>query len=487
MSSAVSEKPTRPGDDIVALDARAMVQAIRSKHLSCREVMAAHLNRIEAVNPTVNAIVSLRPREDLLAEADAADHDLARGRWRGPLHGLPHAVKDLAATRGLRTTFGSPLFADFVPGHDALFVERLRAAGAILIGKTNVPEFGLGSQTYNPVFGSTGNAYDPALTSGGSSGGAAVALALGMVPLADGSDFAGSLRNPAGWNGVFGFRPSAGRVPSLPEPEGYLQQLSTDGPMARTVADLSLLLSVMSGADSRAPLARPEPPLCAALLDGDVAGRRIGWLGDLDGALAMEDGILPLCERALGALAAAGCAVEPARLGMPAADIWACWLTWRHALVAGKFGGLYADAAKRALLKPELIWEIEGGLRLTAGDLYIAAAARTRLYQAFTALFERFDALALPSAQCFPFARDVAWPTAIAGRPMDSYHRWMEVVVPGTLSGCPVVGLPAGAGGASDRPSGLQLIGRPGADRELLRLASAFEAERRPLRRLPDR
>ncbi len=467
------------------LDACAMIEAIRAKRLSCREVMAAHLDQIEAVNGAVNAIVSPRPREDLLAEAEAADVDLARGHWRGPLHGLPHAVKDLAATRGLRTTFGSPLFADFVPGHDALFVERLRAAGAILIGKTNVPEFGLGSQTYNPVFGSTGNAFDSTLTAGGSSGGAAVALALRMVPLADGSDFAGSLRNPAGWNGVFGFRPSAGRVPSLPEPEGYLQQLSTDGPMARTVADLSLLLSVMSGTDSRAPLARREPPLPAALPEGDSAGRRIGWLGDLDGALAMEDGILPLCEQALGTLTDAGCHVEPARLGMSAAEIWACWLTWRHALVAGRFGALYAAPAKRALMKPELIWEIEGGLRLSAVDLYIASAARTRLYQAFAALFARYDALALPSAQCFPFRRDVAWPTAIAGHPMDSYHRWMEVVVPGTLSGSPVVCLPAGRGGANDLPSGLQLIGRPGTDHDLLRLARTFEARSQPVRRLP--
>ncbi len=482
-----TEPQQAPPGEIVGLDAVAMVAAIRAGALSCREVMVAHLDRIEANNGAVNAIVSLRPREALLAEAEAADRDRAAGRWRGALHGLPHAVKDLAATRGLRTTFGSKLFADFVPDHDALFVERLRAAGAIIIGKTNVPEFGLGSQTYNPVFGSTGNAYDPTLTAGGSSGGAAVALALRMVPLADGSDFAGSLRNPAGWNGVFGFRPSAGRVPSLPEPEGYLQQLSTDGPMARTVGDLALLLSVMSGADPRAPLARPEPPLAAVPLDGDGPGRRIGWLGDLAGALALEDGILPLCEHALGALTAAGCVVEPAQLAMPAADIWTCWLTWRHALVAGKFAPLYADPVKRKMLKPELIWEIEGGLRLTAGDLYVASVARTRLHQAFAQLFARFDALALPSAQCFPFARDIAWPTAIAGRAMDSYHRWMEVVVPGTLSGCPVVCLPAGPGGARGLPGGLQLIGRPGDDHALLRIARAFEVQSRPLSRLPAR
>ena len=467
------------------LEATALSAAIASRAVSCRAVMAAHLARIEAANPAVNAIVSLRPPEALLAEADLCDDELRRGLSRGPLHGFPHAVKDLAPTRGLTTTYGSPLFADHVPAHDGLFVERLRSAGAIIVGKTNVPEFGLGSHTYNPVFGATGNAHDPALSAGGSSGGAAVAVALRMVPLADGSDFAGSLRNPAGWNGVFGLRPSAGRVPALPEPEGYLQQLSTDGPMARTVADLALLLSAMSGSDARAPLSLAEPPLPAALLDGDVRGTRIGWLGDLGGALAMEDGILPLCETALGALRAAGCDIEAATLGIEPARVWACWLVWRHALVAGKFRRTFEDLQARAKLKPELVWEIEGGLRLTATDLYDASVTRTALHAAFTRLFERFDALALPSAQVFPFSREQQWPREIAGRTMNTYHRWMEVVVPGTLSGCPVICLPAGVGGTPARPSGIQLIGRPRGERELLRLARAYEVENRPLDRLP--
>ncbi len=471
--------------EIVALDATAMVAAIATRELSCREVMEAHLARIEAVNGTYNAIVSLRSSDALLAEADEADAAVARGDAVGPLHGLPHAVKDLAATKGLRTTFGSLLFADFVPTHDALFVERLRAAGAILIGKTNVPEFGLGSHSYNPVFGTTRNAFDSELSAGGSSGGAAAALALRLVPLADGSDFMGSLRNPAGWNGVFGFRPSAGRVPSLPEPEGYLQQLSVDGPMARSVGDLALLLSVMSGDDPRAPLGRAEPPLPAAILESPVAGWRIGWLGSYAGALPTESGIIELCEEALGSLRAAGCEVEAAELGMPAAEIWTCWLTWRHALVAGCYSALFADPAKRALMKPELIWEIEGGLRLSAVDLYAASQARTRLFKRMLSLFERYDALALPSAQVFPFAQELDWPKNIAGKTMDSYHRWMEVVVVGTMSGCPVVCLPAGLGDPSRLPSGLQLIGRPGKDRELLRLARAYEVEARPADWLP--
>ena len=375
---------------IVALDAAAMAAAIAARELSCREVMEAHLARIEAVNGLYNAIVSQRPADVLLAEADAADAAVARGEALGPLHGLPHAVKDLAATKGLRTTFGSPLFANFVPTHDALFVERLRAAGAIVIGKTNVPEFGLGSHSYNRVFGTTRNAYDLALSAGGSSGGAGAALALRMVPLADGSDFMGSLRNPAGWNGVFGLRPSAGRVPSLPVPEGYLHQLSTDGPMARSVGDLALLLSVMSGADPRAPLARAEPPLLGTVVEESVSGRRIGWLGGYAAALPTEPGILELCERALSSLKAAGCEVEEAGLGMPAAEIWTCWLIWRHALMAGRFAASYVDPAKRALMKPELVWEIEGGLTLSVVDLHAASQART---PAFRALPRPFRAL----------------------------------------------------------------------------------------------
>ena len=472
--------------EIVSLDATALSATIGARKVSCREVMAAHLARIEVANPAVNAIVSLRPPEALLAESEHCDDELARGVSRGPLHGFPHAVKDLAQTRGLRTTWGSRLHYDHVPSHDALFVERLRAAGAILIGKTNTPEFGLGSHTFNEVFGATGNAFDPALSAGGSSGGAAVALALRMVPLADGSDFAGSLRNPAGWNGVFGLRPSAGRVPALPEPEGYLSpQLVTDGPMARTVADLSLLLSVMSGADPRAPLSLADPPLPAALLAGDVRGRRIGWLGDLDGALPMEAGILPLAERALGALAAAGCEVEPATLGLDEERLWRCWLVWRHALIAGRQAGTYADPALREKLKPEMVFEIEGGLRLSARDLYEASATRTALRATMLRLLDRFDALALPSAQVFPFPRGWRWPREIGGRQMDTYHRWMEVVIPGTLSGCPVVCLPAGFGGTPARSSGLQLIGHPGGERELLRLARAFEFQSRPIERLP--
>ena len=290
---------------IVLMTAVELSQAIRDRKVSCREVMNAYLDHIEALNPTVNAIVSLRDRAELLAEADAADARLERGEYAGWMHGFPHAVKDLAATQGLRTTFGSPILQDFIPPEDAILVDRLRRSGAIIIGKTNTSEFGLGSQTYNNVFGTTLNAYDATKSAGGSSGGTAAALAMRLLPVADGSDMSGSLRNPAAFNNVFGMRPSQGRVPFGPANEVFVQQLGYEGPMARTVTDLSMLLAVMAGYDDRAPLSiEQDPNRFRESLKGDVLGIRICWLGDLGGYLAMEPGIsscaaprLPQCSR----------------------------------------------------------------------------------------------------------------------------------------------------------------------------------------------
>src|ERR1043165_6199917 len=277
-----------PAPEIVQWDARRLSEAIHARAVSCVEVMTAYLEQIDRLNPTVNAIVSLEPRESLLGQARQRDEALARGESLGWMHGFPHAVKDLMLTRGIRSTWGSPLLADFVPDVDAIAVERLRRAGAILIGKTNVPEFGLGSQTYNPVFGTTRNAYDLSRTAGGSSGGAAAALALRMLPVADGSDHAGSLRNPAAFNNVLGFRTTFGCVPSA-EADAFLPALGVVGPMARTAADLARLLSVLAGSDPRAPLSsRDDPARFAAPLDRNVRGTRIGWLGDFGGHVPFE-------------------------------------------------------------------------------------------------------------------------------------------------------------------------------------------------------
>jgi amidase len=457
------------------LDAVELSRAIHAKRVSCREVMEAHLDHIGRVNPGANAIVSLRPREALMAEARERDDRLARGETTGWMHGFPHAVKDLAATAGLRTTSGSPLFEEHVPQADAIVVERMRAAGAIVIGKTNTPEFGLGSQTYNPVFGTTTNAYDPSRTAGGSSGGAAVALALRMVPVADGSDAAGSLRNPPGWNNVVGLRPSRGRVPFGPTPEVFAQQFLTEGPMGRSVADAAMLLTVMAGPDARTPLALGgNPRAFAQALEVDVRGRRIGWLSGLAGQLPFEPGVLDLCRGALGAFEAIGCAVEDAGLDFPRERIWDSFVTLRSWLNAGTLRPLYADPAKRARLKPEAVWEVETGMRLSGEQVFAASLARSELYQAVRGLLERFDCLVLPTAQMFPFDAEMHWPAEIDGVPMDSYHRWMEVVALPTLCGLPTMAMPAGFD-PRGLPMGLQIIGRWRDDLSVLRLARAYE------------
>ncbi|GAA3541532.1 amidase [Zobellella aerophila] len=461
--------------ELVQLEALALSRAIRSRAVSCREVMQAYLAHIEAVNPQVNAIVSLQDGERLLAQADERDRQLARGEYLGWLHGIPQAIKDLSPSAGIRTTLGSPLFRDHVPEQDGTMVSRIRREGAIFIGKTNTPEFGLGSQTYNTVFGATRNAYDHGRTAGGSSGGAAVALAMRMLPVADGSDMMGSLRNPAAFNNVFGFRPSFGRVPYGPAPDVFGQQLATEGPMGRSVADVARLLATQAGPDPRAPLAIAEDPaVFAGKLFRDFSGARIGWLGDWQGYLPMETGVLSLCEQALQHFGELGCEVEPLVPEFDPASLWQCWLTLRHWAVAGNLGELYADPGKRALLKPEARWEVEGGLALSALDVHKANLIRSAWYQSLRLLFERYDFLVLPTAQVFPFEVTEPWPKHIQGTVMDSYHRWMEVVIPGTLSGCPVANLPAGFN-AAGLPMGLQVIGPHQADLAVLQLAHAYE------------
>ena len=358
-------------------------------------------------------------------------------------------------------------------------VARIRAAGAVIIGKTNTPEFGLGSHTFNDVFGVTGNAYDPGRSAGGSSGGAAVALALGMLPVADGSDFMGSLRNPAGWNNVFGFRPSQGRVPAAPVQDAYLSQLATDGPMARHVGDLALLLSTQAGYDPRAPLSLAgDAAVFAGDLSADVSGRRIGWLGDLDGYLPMEPGVLEACEAGLGRLEDVGCQVEPARLPLPPEAVWETWLVWRKVLVAARLAPHLRDPAQREKVKPEAQWEHDQGREVSAEAFMAASVERTAFFQAMLGLFERFDVLALPSAQVWPFDKALRWPgeirTARGVVAMDTYHRWMEVVIYATLAGLPAISVPAGFG-PQGLPMGLQLIGRPRGDFELLQLANSYE------------
>ena len=469
-------KPPAPADDeLTALDATALSEAIHARRVTCREVMAAYLARIHRLNPRYNALVSLRPDDALLAEAAACDAELAAGRSRGWLHGIPQAIKDLAHARGLPTTLGSPLMAGFVATEDGLMTARMKAAGCIVIGKSNVPEFGLGSHTFNPVFGTTRNAFDPDRSAGGSSGGAAVALALGLLPVADGSDFMGSLRNPAAWNNVFGLRPSQGRVPLWPATDVWIQQLATEGPMARSVRDLARLLRTQAGWSADTPLSIADgADWAGAGGTFDLKSQRIGWLGDLDGYLPMEAGILAACERGLRRLEGLGCAVAPARLGGPPERVWAAWLVWRRVLVASRIAPFFLKDAHRAHIKPEAVWEYEQAQGCTASQFMAASVARTQFHQQMLRLFEQHDFLALPAAQVWPFDAAERWPRQIAGRTMDSYHRWMEVVIYASFAGLPCISVPVGFDGRG-LPMGLQLIGRPQADGAVLRLAAAYE------------
>ncbi|GAB0114326.1 amidase [Acidisoma sp. C75] len=467
--------------DPTALSATALVEAIATRRLSAAETMAAFLDRIERINPGVNALVSLRPRAALMAEAEAAD----RQAGHGPLHGLPIAIKDLENAAGLPTTQGSPLFRDALAEADSPMVARLRAAGAIIIGKTNVPEFGFGSHTYNPIFGTTRNAYDQSRSAGGSSGGAAVALATRMLPLADGSDHGGSLRNPAAFNNIYGMRPSFGRIPAEAM-DAFAASPGVLGPMARSVEDLALLLAVQAGPDPAMPLSiRQTGAAITAPLDTSIAGRRIGWLGDLGGYLAMEPGILALCEEGLRVLEDLGCIVEPLSLGFSMAELWEAWTTIRSWGIAAALGEAYADPAKRPLLKPEAQWEVARGLALSGQAVSAALAARTRFFHHLRGLFARFDHLALPSAQVFPFPAEWRWPQEIAGRAMDSYHRWMEVVVPATAAQSPAISLPLGFDGRG-LPMGMQILGPYAQELSCLQLAAAYDrATRWPERRKP--
>jgi amidase len=359
--------------EILELSTTDLSGLIHARKVAPSEVMAAWLGRVAAVNGAVNAIVSLRDPDELMAEARVLDDVAPRG-W---LHGIPLAVKDLLATRGLRTTWGSPIHADHVPEADDLLVGRMRAAGAVVAAKTNVPEWGQGSHSFNPVFGVTRNPYDLTRSAGGSSGGAAAALATRMAWVADGSDMMGSLRNPAGFCNVYGFRPTWGLVPGDAEGDTHLATLATEGPMARTVEDVARFLMVQAGENPEVPFGRAVPDVLSGLERG-VKGLRIGWLADWGGAYGVEPGILEACEAGLAVLQGLGAEVEHLAAPFPAEEMWSSWVTLRAMLNAGGKRALAEDAALRAQTKPETIWEIEQGSGLSAAAVYEASVIRSR-------------------------------------------------------------------------------------------------------------
>ena len=460
--------------DLTSLSAIALSNMIHQRQVSCKEVMLSYLEQIHKFNPRVNAIVSLLPDEQLIDLAKEKDDQFHQIEDLGFLYGFPLAPKDLAGVRGIPSTMGSPIFRNNTHAQDAVVVERMRAAGGILIGKTNVPEFGLGSHTYNTLFGTTLNSYDLSKSAGGSSGGAAVALALNMLPIADGSDFGGSLRNPSTWNNVYGLRPSLGRVPSGNGLEVYYDQLPTDGPMAKNVSDLAMMLSIHAGFDSRYPLSLKESPqLFQQALESSMQGKKIAWLADFNAYLPMEAGLLKACEDSLHYFNDMGCSVELVTPQFDMQKLWKAWLDLRAFVTGGKLLPLYQNPEQRKLLKPEAIWEIEQSLTLKASDVFAASMTRTAWIRELQRLFNTYDALVLPSAQVFAFDANLTWPKEIAGRTMDTYHRWMEVVIGPTLAGVPVLSLPAGF--HQGVPFGLQLIGKPQGELEILKMGFAWE------------
>ncbi|MHA7685887.1 amidase [Cupriavidus sp. PET2-C1] len=460
------------------LSASQLAEALRRHEFSCRDLMQATLTRIHALNPVFNAIVNLAPDESLLAQADMADADLARGRDRGWLHGIPIAIKDFADAVGFPTTKGCELLAANMPRTDSIMTARLKDAGCIVIGKTATPELGLGSHTFSSLWGVTRNAWDTEVSAGGSSGGAAVSLAQRMLPLADGSDGMGSLRNPAGWNHVFGMRPSQGRIPQAGTSDVWIDLLSNEGPMGRSIRDVGRLLATQSGFDARSPLSMQMPLGWneAEPTDPDLLkGMRIGWLGDIGGHLAMEPGVLDTCRDALRHFEAAGAVVEEVPLGFDPALLWECWLTWRRAVAGPRVGALLQLPGAREKIKPEAQWEYECSQGMSFNDFREATQVRTRYYQHMHSLLQRWDLLVLPSAQCWPFHAEERWPKHISGREMDTYHRWMEVSIYSSLGGLPSLVVPAGFHSNGRWPMGMQLMGRYGGDADVLRAGAAYE------------
>jgi amidase len=457
--------------DICFMTATELAGKIRSRELSAREVMQAHLDQIERLNPRLNAIVTMIEPGEALALADAADEALARGDAVGPLHGLPIAHKDLEPTAGMRTTFGSPIFRDFVPEEDSLIVSRLVQAGALRIGKTNVPEFGAGSHTFNPVFGPTRNPYDLSKTCGGSSGGAAVALAAGMLPIADGGDHGGSLRNPGNFNNIVGFRPSAGRVPSYPSSLAWYM-LSVKGPLARTVQDVALMMSAIAGPDPRSPLSIPEPgSIFSAPLERDFSGCRVAWSPTL-GGLPMDPRIIAVLESALPVLEQLGCDVETAEPDFSGVD--EAYLTLRGWTMAAGQEASYRE--HRDQLKDTIIWNIEYGQKLSGADVSRAEIVRSDVFQRMRRFFQDYDYLLCPVNQAPPFDIEIEYPAEIAGVAMENYISWMKSAYYISFTGLPAISVPAGF--TSDDPPlpvGLQIVAPWQQDLAALQLAHAFE------------
>jgi amidase len=465
-------------DAICFMRAVDLVDLIRKKQVSSREVMAAHLTQIKRVNPKVNAIVTLVPEDQLMAQAAAADEALSKGRWLGPLHGLPIGVKDLHETHGLRTTYGSPIHKDNVPDFDCRVVQREKAAGAIVIGKTNVPEFGLGSQTFNKVFGPTRNPYNVTKTCGGSTGGGAAALATGMIPLGDGSDMGGSLRNPPNFCNVVGLRPSPGRVPNVPTGNGWFS-LPVPGPVARNVTDCAYLLSVLAGFDHHSPISIDQPGTqFAQPLEKNFKGVKVAMFKDM--GLPWDPEVKSTVQAQRKVLEALGCTVIEAEPDFRDAN--ECFVALRHWGAELSFGDLMAQHGDQ--LNEYIHWHVEEGRKLTGPYLARIEAKRTALFQRLCGFKGEFEFFILPVNQVLPFDVETHYPTEIAGVKMENYIAWMKSAYYISTAGNPAMSVPCGFS-KSGLPIGMQIVGRHHDDWGVLQLGYAFEQATNVGKRLP--
>ncbi len=464
---------------ICFMNVEGIAKLIRDRDVSVEEVVQAHIQQIEKLNPVVNAVVTFIP-EEALAKAKWMDKQLKDGITPGPFFGIPVLFKDLTHTAGIRTTFGSPIFKDFVPSADSIIVERLRKAGAICLGKTNTPEFGAGSQTFNKVFGATNNPYDLAKTCGGSSGGSAAALACGFSPIADGTDFGGSLRNPASFCNVVGFRPSSGRVPVWPKESGWFS-LSVAGPMGRTVSDVALMLSVISGADQRDPLSLDSNinKEMADLLNNDFGGTKVAWSPTL-GQLPVETEVLELIDSQQVTFENMGCHVEKATPDLEDADeIFEVLRAWHYDVCFGEM-----METKKNLMKDTVVWNIEEGKKLSGSDLGRIEKKRTKLYSRMISFFSKFDYLVAPVVQVLPFSVDLPYVTKINHVELETYIEWMRSCYRISVTGLPSISVPCGFS-KSGLPVGIQIIGGYRKDFEVLQLANAFEERTKVWRNRP--
>ena len=475
VSLALMDKPlaasTQPaGDELCFMSARELARLIREGKLSAREIMTAHLERIRRWNGKLNAIVARLDDDKCLGLADAADRQRARGEPLGSLHGLPIAIKDTEPAVGFPFTRGSPIYRHEMPAADSVVVERLRKSGALIIGKTNVPEFAMGSHTYNKVYGTTLNPYDLTKSAGGSSGGAAVALAAGFIPIANGSDLGGSLRNPGNFNNVVGFRPSVGLIPTAPAPMPF-GNLAVKGPLARSVGDVAFLLSTMAGEDDRDPACYPsDPALFTKPLERDFRNVRIAWCPDL-GGLPMDAEVRSVLEKQRATFERLGCMVENVHPDLTGADdaflTLRAWRSWSN------YGSLLAE--HRQEMKPEAIAEIEAGATLTAADLTRAMTMQAQIMERIRLFQQKYEFIICAVNQVPPFDAKVVWPKEIAGMKMENYIGWMKSAYWITTTACPAISVPAGFTSAN-LPVGIQLVGRYRRDFELLQFAHAFES-----------